>query len=112
MARLIRVVPGQDPGFRHVRSGSGFRYVDPAGDTAPEADPALCPLPVLRLRKFLSNAAPGTRVALIATDAMAAIDVPHFCAESGHVLISVTEIDGATRYEVMRGAAFACRAPA
>ena len=27
----------------------------------------LCPLPVLRLRKFLSNAAPGTRVALIAT---------------------------------------------
>ncbi len=72
----------------------------------------LCPLPVLRLRKFLSNAAPGTRVALIATDAMAAIDVPHFCAESGHVLISVTEIDGATRYEVMRGAAFACRAPA
>ena len=38
----------------------------------------LCPLPVLRLRKFLSNAAPGTRVALIATDAMAAIDVPHF----------------------------------
>ena len=72
----------------------------------------LCPLPVLRLRKSLIAAAPGTRIALIATDAMAAVDVPHFCAESGHVLISVTEIDGATRYEVMRGAAFACRAPA
>ena len=51
------------------------------------------------------------RIALIATDAMAAVDVPHFCAESGHVLISVTQEDGATRYEVMRGAAFACRAP-
>ncbi len=38
MARLIRVVPGQDPGFRRVRSGSGFRYVDPAGIAAPEAD--------------------------------------------------------------------------
>jgi len=38
MARLIRVVPGVDPGFRRVRSGSGFRYVDPARDTAPEAD--------------------------------------------------------------------------
>ncbi|KKX97799.1 DNA topoisomerase IB [Microbacterium sp. Ag1] len=38
MAKLIRVVPGQDPGFRRVRSGSGFRYVDPAGNTAPEAD--------------------------------------------------------------------------
>ncbi|MGB3871038.1 MAG: DNA topoisomerase IB [Stenotrophomonas sp.] len=38
MARLIRVDPGQDPGFRRVRSGSGFRYVDPAGIAAPEAD--------------------------------------------------------------------------
>lgn len=38
MARLIRVVPGEDPGFRRVRSGSGFRYVDPAGEAAPEAD--------------------------------------------------------------------------
>ncbi|MFK0241363.1 DNA topoisomerase IB [Microbacterium sp. NPDC090281] len=38
MARLIRVVPGQDPGFRRVRSGSGFRYVDPEGIAAPEAD--------------------------------------------------------------------------
>lgn len=38
MARLVRVVPGEDPGFRRVRSGSGFRYVDPAGDSAPEAD--------------------------------------------------------------------------
>jgi DNA topoisomerase-1 len=38
MARLIRVVPGQDPGFRRVRSGSGLRYVDPAGIAAPEAD--------------------------------------------------------------------------
>lgn len=70
----------------------------------------LCPLPVLRLRKILNEAAPGTRVALLATDAMAAVDVPHFCAEAGHDLISVTEMDGATRYEVMRGEVFACRA--
>ena len=77
-----------------------------------DARDLLCPLPVLRLRKSLMQQPPGARVALIATDAMAAVDVPHFCAESGHVLISVTEIDGATRYEVMRGAAFGCRAPA
>ncbi|QNA92494.1 MULTISPECIES: DNA topoisomerase IB [unclassified Microbacterium] len=38
MARLVRVVPGEDPGFRRVRSGSGFRYVDPVGESAPEAD--------------------------------------------------------------------------
>ncbi|WP_312672728.1 DNA topoisomerase IB [Microbacterium sp.] len=38
MARLVRVVPGQDPGFTRKRTSSGFRYVDPTGDPAPEAD--------------------------------------------------------------------------
>ena len=72
----------------------------------------LCPLPVLRLRKSLIDQPPGSRVALIATDRMAAIDVPHFCAEAGHQLLSVTEMDGgAIRFEVTRGQAFACRAP-
>lgn len=72
----------------------------------------LCPLPVLRLRKTLMDLPAGARVVLIATDKMAAIDVPHFCAETGHQLISVSEDDGALRFEVMRGDAFACRAPA
>ncbi len=70
----------------------------------------LCPLPVLRLRKSLIGLAPGSRVVLIATDRMAAVDVPHFCAEAGHVLLSVHEQEGVTRYEVMRGDIFACRA--
>lgn len=38
MARLIRVVPAEDPGFRRVRSGSGFRYVDAVGEKAPKVD--------------------------------------------------------------------------
>lgn len=38
MAALTRVVPGQDPGFRRVRSGSGFRFVDQENAPAPEAD--------------------------------------------------------------------------
>lgn len=28
MARLVRVRPGEDPGYRRLRSGNGFRYVD------------------------------------------------------------------------------------
>ncbi len=64
----------------------------------------LCPLPVLRLRKALLGLPAGSRVVLTATDAMAAIDVPHFCTEAGHDLVSVTPLDGgATRYEVIRG---------
>ena len=44
----------------------------------------LCPLPVLRARKRLSVMAAGQVLRLRATDVMAAVDVPHFCAEQGH----------------------------
>lgn len=64
----------------------------------------LCPLPVLRLRKRLMPLAPGTQVTLIATDRAALIDVPHFCAESGHRLIAARETaPGETEYTVERG---------
>jgi tRNA 2-thiouridine synthesizing protein A len=46
-----------------------------------------CPLPVLRLRKRLGEVEEGCVVRLLATDPMAAIDVPHFCAEAGHGLL-------------------------
>jgi DNA topoisomerase I len=35
VARLVRVRPGEDAGFRRIRSGSGFRYVDSGGSAAP-----------------------------------------------------------------------------
>ena len=38
MARLVRVRPGDDPGYRRVRSGNGFRYLDDKGDAAPPSD--------------------------------------------------------------------------
>jgi tRNA 2-thiouridine synthesizing protein A len=62
-----------------------------------------CPLPVLRLRKRLAGAAPGARVALLADDPMAAIDVPHFCAEAGHTLEATEAQDDHTRFTVRRG---------
>lgn len=76
-----------------------------SGDSVIEVDARglLCPLPVLRLRKVLLAQPPGAVVALIATDAMAAVDVPHFCAEGGHDLRATLKLpDGATRYEVAR----------
>ncbi len=38
MARLVRVRPGEDPGYRRTRSGGGFRYVDESGSPASPAD--------------------------------------------------------------------------
>lgn len=64
----------------------------------------LCPLPVLRLRKVLLAQPEGTRVRLLATDAMAAVDVPHFCAGGGHALVGQRELgDGALEFTVVRG---------
>lgn len=47
----------------------------------------LCPLPVLKARKRLMALAPGELLELHATDPAAQIDVPHFCAEQGHILL-------------------------
>ena len=44
----------------------------------------LCPLPVLKARKRLMAMAPGTVLCIRATDPMAAVDLPHFCATTGH----------------------------
>lgn len=46
-----------------------------------------CPLPVLKLRKALLIV-PSQQVKLLADDPMAWVDIPHFCAESGYILVS------------------------
>ncbi|MET0736319.1 MAG: DNA topoisomerase IB [Microbacterium sp.] len=38
VSQLVRVTPGEDPGLRRIRAGSGFRYVDPSGHTAGPED--------------------------------------------------------------------------
>lgn len=50
-----------------------------------------CPLPVLRARKRLAALPAGTVLRLLATDPMARIDIPHFCAEAGHALLDSAE---------------------
>lgn len=47
-----------------------------------------CPLPVLKTKKAMARLASGARIVIDATDPMAAIDIPHFCNESGHRLVS------------------------
>ena len=60
-----------------------------------------CPMPVLRLQKALRDIALGGQIRLLASDPMAAIDVPHFCQEQGHTLIASAEQDGAGDMRVL-----------
>jgi tRNA 2-thiouridine synthesizing protein A len=62
----------------------------------------MCPLPVLKARKRLSALAPGAHLALLADDPAAVIDVPHFCAEQGHTLVSTTPRGTATLYLIRK----------
>jgi len=48
----------------------------------------LCPLPILKARKRLQGLQTGQVLRLIADDPAAVIDVPHFCFEQGHQLVS------------------------
>lgn len=69
-----------------------------------DATGLLCPLPVLRARKRLAGLPPGAEIALLATDPAAVVDVPHFCAEAGHSLVSTLRRgDGTTVYIIRRG---------
>jgi tRNA 2-thiouridine synthesizing protein A len=47
--------------------------------------------------------APGRVLRVRATDPMAAIDLPHFCAEAGHAFLGQTQAAGLPAYLIRRG---------
>ncbi|SFT62052.1 sulfurtransferase TusA family protein [Sedimentitalea nanhaiensis] len=53
-----------------------------------DATGLLCPLPVLKARKRLKSLPRGAVLQMLADDPAAIVDVPHFCAEAGHELLS------------------------
>lgn len=71
-------------------------------ETDVDARDLLCPLPVLKLRKRLQGVAKGTILRLMTTDPAAIVDVPFFCAESGHDLIDTTTQGNVTTYQVRK----------
>ncbi|MEM9046881.1 MAG: sulfurtransferase TusA family protein [Pseudomonadota bacterium] len=53
-----------------------------------DAKGLLCPLPVLKARKRLAELKAGQVLEVYADDPAARVDIPHFCAEQGHQLIT------------------------
>jgi tRNA 2-thiouridine synthesizing protein A len=62
----------------------------------------LCPLPVLKARKALLEMQSGEVLEVKATDPMSAIDMPHFCTEQGHALLSQDETDKIFTFRIKR----------
>jgi tRNA 2-thiouridine synthesizing protein A len=63
----------------------------------------LCPLPVLKARKRLNSLPQGAILEVLADDPAAVIDVPHFCAEAGHVLVSQNDCGAHQTYRIRKG---------
>ena len=63
----------------------------------------LCPLPILKARKRLQALQAGQVLRLIADDPAAVIDVPHFCNEQGHQLVSTNTDSPAYVYLIRKG---------
>jgi tRNA 2-thiouridine synthesizing protein A len=72
-------------------------------DREVDARDLICPLPVLRARKVLMGMRPGEVLRVLATDPMAVIDLPHFCAEAGHEHLGQAKEDGAQVHLIRRG---------
>jgi tRNA 2-thiouridine synthesizing protein A len=64
-----------------------------------------CPVPTLKLRRAMAAAPAGARLTLIADDPMAKIDVPHFAAEVGALLVQITELEGVLTFSIAKSIA-------
>ncbi|WP_417677539.1 sulfurtransferase TusA family protein [Roseibium sp.] len=62
-----------------------------------------CPLPVLKTRRAMATLETGTLVTVLTTDPMAAIDIPHYCQENGHRLVSAEMAGEAGRFVLEKG---------
>lgn len=67
-----------------------------------DASGLLCPLPVLKTAKRLQALASGEVLRVETDDPAALIDMPHFCAESGHTLLSQEEIGEAIIWHIQK----------
>lgn len=61
-----------------------------------------CPLPVLKTRKRLAALAPGDELQIETTDPLAGIDIPHFCQQEGHIVLSMERTDTGHRFLIRR----------
>lgn len=62
-----------------------------------------CPLPVLKTRKRLQAMKAGETLTVETTDPLAVIDIPAFCTEDGHLLVSSEAVEGGHRFAIQKG---------
>jgi len=52
-----------------------------------------CPIPILKIKRYMQKMAHGELLYIKATDSMIKIDLPIFCHETGNELLSIDEVN-------------------
>jgi tRNA 2-thiouridine synthesizing protein A len=74
-------------------------------DKTLDASGLTCPLPVLKARKMLIGMRPGEVLEVVTTDPMSVVDMPVFCAQAGHTIVSEEKRDSRFVFAIERGLA-------
>lgn len=61
-----------------------------------------CPYPVIKTENRMAAIPAGAALEVETTDPLSAIDIPHFCKENGHQLISQDKTDGGHRFLIRK----------
>jgi TusA-related sulfurtransferase len=56
-----------------------------------------CPVPLLMTARCVEALAPGERLRIVGTDREMLVDLPRWCAETGHRLLEIHEDNGRVR---------------
>jgi len=92
-----------------MRCGCGWQPspnaagADPGGMQRLDATGLSCPLPVLKARKALAAMAPSECLEVLTTDPMSVVDMPVFCAQAGHAILSEERQADLIRFVIERG---------
>ena len=62
-----------------------------------------CPLPVLKARKLLAGMRSAEQLEVLSSDPMSAVDLPVFCVQAGHRLITEEKQGDLFRFVIERG---------
>jgi tRNA 2-thiouridine synthesizing protein A len=69
-----------------------------------DASGLTCPLPVLKARRVLLGMAAGDRLEIITTDPLSVVDMPVFCAQAGHRIVTEDKKGQSFVFVIERGA--------
>lgn len=61
-----------------------------------------CPYPVLKTEKRIATLSGGALLEVETTDPLAGIDIPHFCNENGHALLSQEKTAAGHRFVIRK----------